>query len=125
MRGGGVTEEKKKKGGKIISHIYGAGGGRCGCREREQLQFPHDKKQLHSFPDVVLSGRKDSFTFTQPKSSQGGSGGSPRLGGGGICPSCFAAKLFSSLAVGRVREMLQTSPASQGAFLPLQGQYFG
>lgn len=71
MPGGARSEgrrsnRKKKKCGKIISHIYGVGGGeRCGCGE-EQLQFPHDRKQLHSFLNVILSGRKVELHLHSP-----------------------------------------------------------
>lgn len=77
-------------GGKIISHIYGGKKKRCGCGEREQLQFPHDKKQLHSFPNVILSGRKLWLHLRSPTAPSDGPGGTtgPREGNR---PSCFAA----------------------------------
>lgn len=110
---------------------------RCGCGEREQLQFPEDKKQLHSFFYVILSGRKDWLHFCTPAVPRDGPS-CPlccvaltwhRFGTGALIPGNWGRRMPNggeredellenmalikpNLALGRVGEMLQISPAS-------------
>lgn len=63
---------------------------RCGCGEREQLQFPEDKKQLHSFPDVILSGRKAWLHSCSPADPRDGPS----------CPLCCVALTWHRFGTG-------------------------
>lgn len=75
---------------KLFHTFMGKKKRRCGCGEREQLQFPEDKKQLHSFPNIISSGRKAWLRFCSPAVPWDGPS----------CPSCCVALTWNRFGTG-------------------------